>query len=168
MNDQQRAAMRLALEAFDLAQALLEQSYHHPKILSAYKTMREASAQPQGEWVDLTDDEIEPLLQEWWNLPCDTVYDVSNILRSVIAKFKEKNTPAQREQQEPVAWVESLDNTHPRFVTNLKYCSAHEVENGLHLKYIPLYTTPPSVEAAIEATKEKPVRRCAKTTQKRV
>jgi hypothetical protein len=43
---------------------------------------------------------------------------------------------------EPVAFVQSLDKPSPRFVTDLKYCTIAEHDNGDHLKYIPLYTRP--------------------------
>jgi hypothetical protein len=43
---------------------------------------------------------------------------------------------------EPVAFVQSLDKPSPRCVTDLKYCTIAEHDNGDHLKYIPLYTRP--------------------------
>jgi hypothetical protein len=39
---------------------------------------------------------------------------------------------------QPVAWVDSLDEAQPHCVTDLKYCSAAQVDRGDHLKYIPL------------------------------
>ena len=39
----------------------------------------------------LTDDELQPFLDEWWNLPCDTAHDVKKIFRAVIAADREKN-----------------------------------------------------------------------------
>lgn len=42
-------------------------------------------------------------------------------------------------EQEPVAWVNSLEAPSPHCVTDLKYCSAHQVKTGSHLEYIPLY-----------------------------
>lgn len=48
--------------------------------------------------------------------------------------------PAQPEQ-EPVAWVESLEKPQPRCVTNLNYRSVAEVDAGV--QYIPLYTATP-------------------------
>jgi hypothetical protein len=41
-----------------------------------------------------------------------------------------------------VAFVQSLDKPSPRCVTDLKYCTIAEHDNGDHLKYIPLYTRP--------------------------
>ena len=46
----------------------------------------------------------------------------------------------------PVAWVENLENARPHCVTDLKYCSVAQHERGEHLKYIPLYTSPPQRE----------------------
>jgi len=49
-------------------------------------------------------------------------------------------------EQEPVAWVETLENAQPHCVTDLKYCSVMQHERGEHLKYIPLYIAPPQRE----------------------
>jgi len=49
-------------------------------------------------------------------------------------------------KQEPVAWVETLENAQPHCVTDLKYCSVMQHERGEHLKYIPLYTVLPQRE----------------------
>ena len=54
-------ALKLALEALDVAQSLLEKSRHHGKILAAYDTIKEALAQPEQEpvaWRDPTN--IDP------------------------------------------------------------------------------------------------------------
>ena len=40
---------------------------------------------------DLTNDELQPFLDEWWNLPCDTAHDVKKIFRAVIAADRSKN-----------------------------------------------------------------------------
>jgi hypothetical protein len=40
-----KKALKLALEALDVAQSLLEKSRHHGKILAAYDTIKEALAQ---------------------------------------------------------------------------------------------------------------------------
>lgn len=82
MNTQQRAAMQMALE--DL-RAVWPDS--RPSIVA----LREALAQPQGEWVDLTDDEKYDLNEEYHNSdgkPIKRGYD-----DAIIAKFKSKNTP---------------------------------------------------------------------------
>lgn len=44
-----KEALKLALEALDLSQALLEKSNHHAKILDAYTTIKAALAQPAQE-----------------------------------------------------------------------------------------------------------------------
>ena len=48
------------------------------------------------------------------------------------------------ERGEPVAWVGSLKDPQPHCVTDLKYCSSAQWDTGYHLKYIPLYTSPPA------------------------
>ena len=52
--------------------------------------------------------------------------------------------PKPAQQQEPVAWVGSLKDPQPHCVTDLKYCSVAQWDTGYHLKYIPLYTSPPA------------------------
>ncbi len=54
----------------------------------------------QGEWVDLTDDEIKSALTNWFSEP---MYWAVQDAKSAIAKFKEKNTPPVMPQGEPVA-----------------------------------------------------------------
>ena len=85
--------------------------------------------QPQGEWVDLTDEEI-------WNCK-KPLYRA--FAREVIAKFKEKNTPVVQQDhsgeatdmvQEPVAWMDNDGNV----------CDHNEFD----CFNIPLYTTPPT------------------------
>jgi len=103
---------------------------------------------------DLTDDEIWEI---WFK---DITLDWDERCRAVIAKFKEKNAPVQREQQEPVAWAlmhkNGLEfNTGYGMVETLQQAEDMQRRHLGNLKIVPLYTTPPSVEAAIEATKEK-------------
>lgn len=50
---------------------------------------------------------------------------------------------------EPVAWVDDLMNAQPHCVTDLKYCSAGQVERDEHLKYVPLYAAPADQSARI-------------------
>ena len=47
---------------------------------------------------------------------------------------------AAQPEQEPVAWVESLEKPQPRCVTNLNYRSVAEEKSGV--QFIPLYTSP--------------------------
>lgn len=50
---------------------------------------------------------------------------------------------------EPVGFVSSLDDRHPRFVTDLTFCSIAEHDRGDHLKYIPLYAAPAPAQGAV-------------------
>ncbi len=97
MNDQQRAAMQMALEALEKATMVYEANDTHPLTVQraedAITALREALAQPQGEWVAIVHNTDTP--GNW----------------SII----KPGLPAGTQ----------------------------------------LYTTPPSVEAAIEATKER-------------
>jgi len=95
----------------------------------------------QGEWVDLTDDDFNAAFKKHPN----------DFARAVIAKFKEKNTPPVVQQGEPVAWM--FESPYKGVAPQLDICP----HGG---KWKPLYTTPPSVEAAIEATKEKAAKVC--------
>ena len=97
MNDQQRAAMQMALEALETLNA--GDSY---KTHNAATALREALAQPQGE---------------------------------------------------PVAWIH-------RYKTGAEQINNAPPETYVGWTHIPLYTAPPSVEAAIEATKEKAAKVC--------
>ncbi len=56
----------------------------------------------------------------------------------------------------PVAWVRDL-GPQPHCVTDLRYCSAGDVDSGAHMQYIPLYNQA-ALYAAVAAERE----RCAK------
>ena len=139
----------------------------------------------QGEWVDLTDDDIEDVINSSEN------YNLLVDIRAVIAKFKEKNTPNVVPDGYALISIDALKawGKHEE-VSNACCYPIHEpvVQQGepvaVHQwrkrqKDAPwhdaphefayarvddfyeartLYTTPPSVEAAIEATKEKAIR----------
>ncbi len=168
---------------------------------------------PQGELVDLTDEEFEDAIRKLRMDRTMTLRDW-NVGRTVIAKFKEKNTPpfvpqgepvafmfkvkrttkartvldefaaidyfpqdneeivskepliyaapVQREQQEPVAWAlmhkNGLEfNAGYGMVKTLQEAEDMQRRHLGNLKVVPLYNPPPSVEAAIEATKEKAI-----------
>lgn len=221
MNDQQRAAMQMALEALE---GVGEQTFFQDgwdgvnKLNAAITALREALAQPQGSWVDLTDDEVWNIHSEVLNRTDDGSSTVLALVVAVIAKFKEKNTPPVVPQGE---WVDLTDdekydlwcefhnseskpikrgyddciiakfkekNTPPVVPQEVAEGNASEVrstdtgepvawyykqthvylQNAGDVVYIervvdkpqsweehPLYFAPPSVEAAIEATKEK-------------
>jgi hypothetical protein len=105
MNDQQRAAMRCALEALEEAHTVIEHRQDVRKREEAITALREALAQPQGEWVDLTDDDISDTYAIWWRQK----HVFGSFTHAAIAKFKEKNTPPVVPQGEPVAWMSCLD-----------------------------------------------------------
>jgi hypothetical protein len=87
----------------------------------------EATDMVQGDWVDLTDDELMEVLCE---MAASNVVNDSVFAKAVIAKFKEKNTPKVVPQGEPVAIAYDED------------VYWHIPHKGKSL----LYTTPPSVE----------------------
>ena len=135
MNDQQRAAMQMALEALEWYGDDWDEG-KYKDVKKAQAALREALAQPQGEWVDLTDEEIREI---HWSKPMDEyVY-----ARSIIAKFKEKNTPPVVPQGEPVAWIH-------RYKTGAEQINTAPPETYVGWTHTPLYTTTQSVEAAIE------------------
>jgi hypothetical protein len=149
MNDQQRAAMQMALRDLEL---IWEDN--RPSITA----LREALAQPQGEWVDLTDDEIEEVCVGLWA----GYWSYSRwipLAQTFIAKFKEKNTPPVV-PQEPVAWSDAALLSLMNSVGDGPYGEEDIAVTRRFMEYAEqirpeLITTPPSVEAAIEATKEK-------------
>lgn len=152
------------------------------------KQLMAAEKKPQSGWVDLTDDEIltaANVSQE----DIDDL-DLSNVLsdvRAIIAKFKEKNTPpvVPQGKQQDVSQIEAMVNLHDAafvrgFAAGKLYGQANPepqepmawmLEQGdvvefeyrdyhENSEWTPLYTAPPSVEAAIEATKEKAAKVC--------
>jgi hypothetical protein len=171
MNLQQRAAMQMAVEALESCQYVDDggwghQEYDNTKNDKAITALREALAQPQeplpdyldpprypkqpqGGWVDLTDDDIEDVVN--YSESDDLLVDI----RAVIAKFKEKNTPPVVPQGESVALYFGLTPDHTWLSTT--EADYHKLKDAYRMK---VYTTPPSVEAAIEATKEKAAKVC--------
>ena len=93
------------------------------------------AAPVERQWVDLTDDEI---------LECAPINGatVESVAIAVAAKLKEKNTPPVVPQGEPVAWRYKHEGMW-LFSENDFPSTDEQVRE-------PLYTTPPSVEAAIE------------------
>ena len=84
MNDQQRAAMQQALEALKVA-ANGDDYWSYDEAIS---TLREALAQPQGEWVDLTPYEVTEAIRGG---AADGGWQ--GFAQRIVAKFKSKNTP---------------------------------------------------------------------------
>ena len=88
MNDKQRAAMQMALRDLEL---IWEDN--RPSITALREALRNASermAQPQGEWVDLTVDEIHAAINELTE-DLEVMMWRADYCRAVIAAFKEKN-----------------------------------------------------------------------------
>ena len=106
MNNQQRAAMRYALEALEEAHTVIEHRQDVRKREEAITALREALAQPQGEWVDLTDDDISDTYAIWWRQK----HVFESFTHAAIAKFKEKNTPPVVPQGEPVALLQLAED----------------------------------------------------------
>lgn len=143
MNDQQRAAMQMALEALenlfatvkgDCPSLLEEDSGGNAGLYfeceDAITALREALAQPQGEPQTIY---IETEKEFFSN-----GRKIAKELDSI-----QQNVP----QCDPVGYlVYSLDGVNFQD----SYCEGAE----------PVYTAPPSVEAAIEATKEKAAKVC--------
>lgn len=87
MNSQQRAAMQMALTT--LEELKTNCTIWLESDDAAITALREALAQPQGEWVDLTSDELFECDQHsYGNTPWTKMVSFS---RAVIAAFKEKN-----------------------------------------------------------------------------
>ena len=130
MNPQQRAAMQMALEALEEATTYTASTAWSPSMTKecekAATALREALAQPQGEWVDLTEVEVDLVIDETYGeSPELYVTQVRHdFSKELLAKFKEKNTPPS---------VEHLLN------------AIKSLREGID----------ETVEAAIEATKEK-------------
>lgn len=162
MNDQQRAAMQMALEALKkCSEQLTRLGYSANHADAAIPTVREALAQPQGEWVDLLAAFESVWL--WMENQADgqskgghATFDLMmlreqrDIAHAAISKFKEKNTTPVVPQGEPVAVLDITYGREPEASTTL---FAEALPEGTHM----LYTTPLSVEAAVEATKEKAI-----------
>lgn len=101
---------------------------------------------------DLTDDEVEDLATDWFAEEW-AIDKAKGLIDDFLAKFKEKNTPPVVQQGEPVAWIH-------RYKTGAEQINTAPPETYVGWTHTPLYTTPPSVEAAIEATKEKAAKLC--------
>lgn len=110
MNDQQRAAMRCALEALEEAHTVIEHRQDVRKREEAITALREALAQPQGSWVDLTDDEIKTAYESWWETHDNHAFPIWVGAKAAIAKFKSKNTPPVVPQGEPVALLQLAED----------------------------------------------------------
>ena len=93
-----------------------------------------------------------------WGSYASGYFQVKHDLEGDISKAKSAITAIRealaQPEQEPVAWVGSLKDPQPHCVTNLMYCSAAQWDTGYHLKYIPLYTSPPAQRTWVGLTDE--------------
>ena len=99
--------------------------------------------------------------QEAWNAANDAAQHRINRLNAEIEAWKVRFKIAEDAlvklngpEQKPVAWVGSLKDPQPHCVTNLMYCSAAQWDTGYHLKYIPLYTSPPAQRTWVGLTEK--------------
>jgi hypothetical protein len=101
------------------------------------------SENQQGEWVDLTDDEIKTAYESWWETHDNHAFPIWVGAKAAIAKFKSKNTPPVVPQGEPVAEV-------------IDYQTAAMIHEDKPLPYgTKLYTTPP-----VQREQQEPVACC--------
>ena len=63
---------------------------------------------------------------------------VAKSMQSDLARAYQKLT----QQQEPVAWLDSLDRSQPHAVTGFQYLTVSQIERGDQHKYIPVYAAP--------------------------
>ena len=84
MDNKTKQAMQMALEALEDICDTLGECGMTEKARTTVTAIDEALAQPQGEWVDLTEDDYAYLLKN------NRMFDFQ--VRAVIAKFKEKNS----------------------------------------------------------------------------
>ena len=133
-------ALRMALEALDLAQALLEKSSHHKRILATYTAIKEVLAQP----------EQEPLT-EWLVCPkCSYKSPYTPIKAKTLAEDAERITKQTRAalaqpEQEPVAWVKyARKKPEVKALSWQEYPTASEIAQGFVSE--PLYRNPPKRE----------------------
>ena len=151
---------------WDNAITAMREALNNSQVVNDKNNLQVVSEKPQGEWVDLTDGEIEAAF---------TGSDLLGLhqpqlkaIYSVIAKFKEKNTPKVVPQGEPVAFL--AEATRFKVTLTERDCCIKGLPRDLGGRWVALvaaeddchmrYTTPPSVEAAIKATKEKAAKVC--------
>ena len=129
-----RATVEQWLEALDLAQALLEKSNHHSKILDAYTAIKEALAQPAQ----------EPMAYGMW----DTMIGYGGRMMSVRLDKGQDGctvplyTAPPQPAQEPVAWMYDWF-CDGKLITGWIAHSEPEIPKSMALNIRPLYTAPP-------------------------
>ena len=69
---------------------LLDPNTRADEVADAVKTIRQALAEPNREWVGLTDEEIHKVVsKKWWDW--EDAFDIEGFSRAIEAKLKEKN-----------------------------------------------------------------------------
>ena len=89
-------ALKLALEALERSVATCFNQYAHQQVMSqpdhfintAITAIKEALAQPQRTWQGLTNNDLQPIAEEYRILFGSWVHDFA---RAIEAKLKEKN-----------------------------------------------------------------------------
>jgi len=147
MNNQDRAAMQTASEALEG----MKEIHKTEPIRRAKQSLREALSQPQGEWVDLTDDDKSMILVDCMG-PHALTGETMNLLtafnlgvEAAIAKFKSKNTPQVAPQGEPVAYRYKVIN----YLGNTVWTLATPRIDTTVLESQPLYTALAAIREAL-------------------
>lgn len=108
-----RAVVEQALEALDISQALLEmaKSYHYPKVLDAYKTLR-AALQAQAAEGHAFNDE-SPFCVKCGSTGDDSVAPVAHILPRMLKILKFKSMPVP---VDPLPYDNGEEKTVPLYL----------------------------------------------------
>ena len=193
MNDQQRAAMQMALEALEWYGDDWDEG-KYKDVKKAQAALREALAQPQGEDTQGLIYVADVDMPEGFRPIQERIVELEQDPQSKAALDRARERfagggKAIEQQGEPVAWMRENEDCTDCFVwerdeehTIPLYTTPPVVPQGEPVAWLdsdgfpwskegvecrttpdtykPLYTTPPSVEAAIEATKEKAAKLC--------
>jgi hypothetical protein len=113
----------------------------HDTICGDIVSINKELAQPQGEWVDLTDDEILEASEDSGDLEVN--HWRIEYCRAVIAKFKSMNTPPVVPQGEPIGWTAARNLVDDGYGHSFTVISSEPASPNE--PYVPVYTTPPVV-----------------------
>jgi hypothetical protein len=164
MNDQQRAAMAMALEAMGVAHDLSLDEWHfecRQTLLEAITALREALAQPQGCHHRIADARNPIVKSGYMCVDCGALFSAADhtIQPVVPQEVTEGNASEVRSTDtgEPVAWQFFQDG---KWWNGSEYnCHRQNTEDaGIPVRN--LYTNPPSVEDMRIETLEKAAKMC--------